>query len=78
MALCPGFVHTEFHQRMSADMSGIPSLLWLDADRVVREALADLRRGKTVSIPSRRYKAIVSVSRLIPRGAMERLARRAR
>ena len=39
MALCPGFVHTEFHQRMNADVSRIEDWLWLDAEPVVRAAL---------------------------------------
>ena len=29
MALCPGFVRTEFHQRMDANLSGIPGFMWL-------------------------------------------------
>jgi short-subunit dehydrogenase len=78
MAFCPGFVRTEFHQRMEADMAGLPSWMWLNADEVVREALADLRRGKVLSIPSRRYRAMVRVARLVPRGLMERIARRGR
>lgn len=78
MALCPGFVHTEFHQRMDANMSGIPSFMWLDADQVVREALRDLRRGRALCIPSLRYKVIVALSGLVPRGRMERIARRGR
>src|SRR5690606_32178237 len=33
-ALCPGFTHTEFHDRMQIDKSkGIPSWAWLNADR---------------------------------------------
>ncbi len=78
MALCPGFVRTEFHQRMPADMTGIADWLWLEADDVVRTALRDLRRGKAVSIPSKRYKAIVGISHLSPRGLTERIARRGR
>jgi short-subunit dehydrogenase len=67
MALCPGFVRTEFHQRASMDTSGIPGFLWLKADNVVREALRDLALGKRVSVPDIRYKAIVAVGRLVPR-----------
>lgn len=67
MALCPGFVHTEFHQRAEMDMSGIPDLMWLDADQVVDAALRDLRRGVRVSVPGPQYKAIVGVGRLVPR-----------
>jgi short-subunit dehydrogenase len=75
MALCPGFVRTEFHQRMNADMGGVPSYLWLDSDDIVRAGLRDLRDGKAVSIPSRRYKTLVTASRLAPRGIVEKLAR---
>jgi short-subunit dehydrogenase len=76
-AICPGFTHTEFHQRAEADMSGLPSWLWLDADRIVAEGLADARRGKPVSVPSKRYKAIVGLVRLIPRPAVRKaMARR--
>ncbi|HEX4813478.1 MAG TPA: SDR family oxidoreductase [Nonomuraea sp.] len=67
MALCPGFVRTEFHRRASADPSGIPGFLWLDADDVVRAALRDLAMGRRVSVPDPRYKAIVAVGRLVPR-----------
>ena len=33
MALCPGFVHTEFHQRMGASMERMPDWMWLEADQ---------------------------------------------
>lgn len=78
MALCPGFTRTEFHQRMDANMGGIPGFMWLDAERVVRDGLADLRRGRAVSIPSRRYRVLITASRLVPRRLMERIARRGR
>ena len=78
MALCPGFVRTEFHQRMDADILGIPSWMWLNADDVVRTGLADLRAGRAVSVPSRRYRVIVGASRLAPRRLVEWIARRGR
>src|SRR5689334_3779511 len=67
MALCPGFVHTEFHERMGMDKTIIPSFMWLDATDLVDEAWSDLMRGKAISIPSRRYKLIVAGTRFIPR-----------
>ncbi len=78
MALCPGFVHTEFHKRMQADMSSVPDWMWLEADDVVREGLGDLRRGKAVSVPSLRYKALVGAARVGPNRLVERLVRRGR
>lgn len=65
-AVCPGFIHTEFHDRMGMDKSVVPSWTWLHADRVVREALADNERGRAVSIPSRRYKLVAAVARIAP------------
>lgn len=67
-ALCPGFTHTEFHDRMKIDKSkGIPAWLWLDADRIVRESLAAaFGDGPVVVIPGKRYKAIVMALRYMP------------
>jgi uncharacterized protein len=66
MALCPGFVRTEFHARMGVSRDSAPSWMWLDADRVVRDALDDLDRGRSVSIPSKRYKALTGLARYTP------------
>lgn len=65
-AVCPGFTHTEFHDRMGMDKSVAPSWAWLHAERVVREGLADNVRGKAVSIPSKRYKVVAAVARVAP------------
>jgi uncharacterized protein len=72
MALCPGFTKTEFHQRMEVSRGSAPSFLWLDADRLVREALEDLDAGKAMSIPSKRYKVIARLSRTVPRSLLQR------
>jgi len=76
MALCPGFTHTEFHDRAGMDMSGIPASMWLDAEEVVDAALRDLRAGKAVSVPGWRWKAIVGAGRLVPRSVAGRVASR--
>jgi short-subunit dehydrogenase len=76
MALCPGFVRTEFHQRAHMDVSGMPGFLWLSAERVVDDAMRDLARGARVSIPSLRYKVIVGVGRLVPRTLAGRVSAR--
>ena len=79
MAVCPGFVKTEFHQRMGVSRGSAPAWMWLDADRVVRDALHDLDRGRTISVPSRRYRAITTAVRYLPPsllGRFQRLGRR--
>lgn len=65
-AVCPGFTHTEFHDRMGMDKSVAPSWAWLPAERVVREGLADNERGKAVSLPTRRYKMVAALARVAP------------
>ncbi|WP_392508293.1 SDR family NAD(P)-dependent oxidoreductase [Naumannella halotolerans] len=79
-AVCPGFTHTSFHERLGLPPGeeGISDWLWLDAERVVKESLADAQAGRSVSIPSKRYKAIVAVSRLIPDRLLARAARTGR
>lgn len=72
MALCPGFVRTEFHQRMQVGRGSAPEFLWLQAPDLVRAALADLEAGKAVSVPSLKYKAIVTGARYVPTGLLQR------
>jgi len=73
-AVCPGFVHTEFHQRADLDMSRLPERGWLSAEQVVREGLAAADAGRAVVVPSRRYAAVVTVMRHLPRGAVRRVS----
>lgn len=81
-ALCPGFVRTEFHERAGMDVGTRTGPLWLDADQVVSDSLADLARGRVVSVPSLTYKILVGVIDLMPRrvtgAAMRRFGRRDR
>ena len=77
-AVCPGFVRTEFHDRMGADKTRIPAWGWLEAQDVVRQALADNDAGKSVSVPSLRYKLATALARIAPDSLVERMARRGR
>lgn len=72
MALLPGFTKTEFHARMDVSRESAPSWMWLDADRVAADALDDLDRGRSVSIPSRRYKLLGAVARYTPKPVLAR------
>lgn len=75
MALCPGYVRTEFHQRAGINMSKTPNWAWLTADTVVRAALRDLRRGTLVSVPDWKYKLAVGLGRHMPLALVRRVAR---
>ncbi|MFD9276374.1 SDR family NAD(P)-dependent oxidoreductase [Streptomyces mirabilis] len=70
MALAPGFVRTEFHQRAGMGTDNIPNWMWLDADKLVAAALADLARGKSLSVPDPRYKALMGLVKVAPRGLL--------
>lgn len=78
MAVCPGFTHTEFHQRMGADTDTIPRWMWLKADKVVKASLKDLDKGKAVSIPSVRYKILAALAQYVPASITARLAKMGR
>ncbi len=53
-------------------MQSIPNILWLNVDDVVAESLADVAKGKVISIPGLQYKVLTSVGRLVPRGGLVR------
>ncbi|MFG1790322.1 SDR family NAD(P)-dependent oxidoreductase [Nocardia sp. NPDC049149] len=74
-ALCPGFVHTEFHERAGIDTSSLPKALWLSVDRVVAGSLSDLEKGRVLSVPGVQYKALTTVAGMIPRTLAARLNR---
>ncbi|MEY9887530.1 short-subunit dehydrogenase [Catenulispora sp. MAP12-49] len=75
MAVCPGFTHTEFHERADIDTADVPGWMWLEADEIVEGALHDLRRGLAVSVPSMQYKAITAVAKLVPRNLVTKVSR---
>lgn len=75
MALCPGYTKTEFHERIGQERTG-PGWLWMDADRVVDDALADLARGRVLSVPGAVYKGIYAATRIVPPSLVRRLAAR--
>lgn len=74
-ALCPGFVHTEFHRRAGIDMTSTPEFLWLDVDGVVDDCMTGVAKGKVVIIPGLQYKALTTAGRVIPRGLVRAAAK---
>jgi len=72
-AVCPGFVHTEFHQRAGIDMSAMPEWMWLDVQDVVGQAMRDIARERPVGVPGPQYKAFSALLRHGPR-SLARLA----
>jgi short-subunit dehydrogenase len=78
-ALCPGFTHTEFHQRGGMDKTRYPLWAWFPAQRVVAESLEAVnRRRPVVVIPGRRYRATVFLLRYMPGWMKRRVTKRYR
>ncbi len=76
VAFLPGWVKTEFHQRSGVSTSSIPSWLWLDAERVIDEALRDVERGKTTTIPSKRFKTMAFFARHLPQSVVHKAVKK--
>ena len=72
-ALCPGFTRTEFHKRARMKMKGLPSFLWLNADKLVAKAWKDAQANKPVSIPGWQYKLLIAIISITPRGLIRRV-----
>ena len=76
VAVCPGFVRTEFHQRADIDMTGTPGFLYTDVNTVVEQALSALRAGRTVVVPGGLYKALAAAAKMAPRALVRKVAYR--
>jgi short-subunit dehydrogenase len=74
MALLPGFTRTDLFRRTGIETSPMPRWIWLEADRVVGDALRDLARGRLVSVPSLRYKVAGWGLRYLPRPLLRPLS----
>ena len=70
MSLCPGFTKTEFHQRMKVKRGD--GFMWLEPEFLVKKALSDYDKGRVYSVPGAQYKAIRSLTRVIPSVVLQR------
>jgi uncharacterized protein len=74
MALCPGFVRTEFQERAEIDEGVIPSPAFMDPVTIAETGLEALAGSSTViSVPGLMYKGAALVSRFTPRPVRRRL-----
>lgn len=64
-ALCPGFVHTEFHDtdELAAMKAQTPGWLWYDSQTVVCDALKWVEHGKPVCVSGRMYRWLDPLTR---------------
>ena len=64
-ALCPGCTHTEFHEApdLKAMKQSIPSFMWYTADRVVKDGLDAVEKGKAIAITGTFYRWLAPLIR---------------
>ncbi|MEV7693936.1 SDR family NAD(P)-dependent oxidoreductase [Microbacterium sp. NPDC089189] len=79
-AVCPGFTHTNFHERLGLPPGeeGVAGWMWLDAATVVEQSLRHAARGRSVSIPTRRYRALARLAGRVPDRITARLGMKGR
>ena len=75
-ALCPGLTRTEFQSVSNSESYAdtYPEFAWLEADKVARAALADMARGKALSVPGVLYRGLSVATGVTPRGLTRRLS----
>ena len=71
-AVCPGFTHTEFHQRAEMNMDSVSEWMWLNVDDVVNQAFRDARAGRVISVAGPQYQALSALLRVLPRPLVRR------
>jgi len=76
-ALCPGFVHSEFHDVMGTreKASKLPGVLWMQPEDVVAQAWAAVNAGKPICVPGTVNKMLAAAMRPVPRSLQYRLGR---
>lgn len=76
MALCPGYVHTEFHAVLGVEerMRRLPGLFWMESDQLAALALQALRGDAVVVVPGAVNQLIAGLARLLPSRAATALS----
>ncbi len=72
--VAPGFTKTEFHQRAEMSTDSIPNWMWLSSKTVVRDSIKAVLKGKTIVVPSIRYKLLVGFLKLMPRSFIRKFS----
>ena len=67
-AVCPGYTVTNFHTAsgVQQEMDSVPSFMKKPANRIAKEAVDDTLKGKRVCVPTKTYKVIVFLLKLLP------------
>ncbi len=74
MALCPGPVHTEFQKVLNIERTRLPSFVFIEAERVVNEAIAAAASGRSLCVAGAINNVLMIASKLAPRGLAARIS----
>ena len=77
-AVCPGPVHTEFGEQggFGGADERIPDALWLEADRVARDAVRALENGDRITVPGAGNQLAALWGQHLPRSLLLPLVKR--
>ena len=67
-SVCPGYTITNFHRASGVqdEMDRVPSFMKKEAVRIAKEAVNATLKGEKICIPTRTYKVIVFLLKLLP------------
>jgi short-subunit dehydrogenase len=66
--VCPGFTHTDFHERRKeGKMARTSGLMWMEADIAVEKSINSLKHNSIVYIPGYINKLLIGITSLVPR-----------
>ena len=74
-SVCPGFTVTNFHTASNVQdlMDKVPSFMKFSAERIAKEGVEAMLEGKSLCIPTKTYKSIVFLLKIIPYSLVRRL-----
>ena len=67
-ALCPGFTLTNFHTASNVQemMNAVPSFMKFSAERIAKEGVEAMFKGKSLCVPTKTYRFLVFLLRVTP------------
>lgn len=68
-ALCPGYTVTNFHTASGVqnEMDSVPEFLKKSASRIAEEGVEGMLKGKKVVVPTKTWKIVVFLIKIVPR-----------
>ena len=70
-AVCPGYTVTNFHAAsgVQKEMDSVPKFLKKSAKRIAEEGVDAMLKGKKISVPTKTWKVVVLLLKVIPNSA---------